>query len=73
MAVASKQHLARLNLRENELEDRGAVVVAKAIEKVGTRGLRKYCKGAHPNSWAWGRGRGLGKTASTNTCDELVP
>ena len=31
LAVHNKQHLLRLNLRENELEDRGALQVAKVL------------------------------------------
>ncbi len=35
LALATKPTLRRVNLRENELEDKGAVVISKAICKVG--------------------------------------
>ena len=34
VAVAGKKSLWKLNLRENELEDRGAVIVSRAMMKV---------------------------------------
>jgi hypothetical protein len=36
VAIASKAGtLVKLNLRENELEDKGAVIISKALAKVG--------------------------------------
>ncbi|KAI4304084.1 hypothetical protein MLD38_039643 [Melastoma candidum] len=31
--IASKQHLTKLNLSENELKDEGAILIAKALEE----------------------------------------
>ena len=33
-AIATKRHLVKLNLRENELGDRGGVTIARGIAKV---------------------------------------
>jgi len=38
LAVANKARLWKLNLRENELEDRGAVIISRALAKVGGQG-----------------------------------